>query len=330
MTKHLLTTIVLLLSFSTYAAAQGNIDGFKDWGSSRTLEGLREIGVVVKYGQVDGLEASMQPAILKMLKDRANELLKQGTVPLLESTDEASMIDKPRLVVTVTVKKQTDIGPRLQIETKLFQRVSLWRDPSQVIELPTWDWTAPSQQVDYETLSNFFDTQVNLFVKTYKEANPNAPRVENPLPQLKSSANALQGLSGIDFIVSIGFFESVDERLHQLSGPLRDETEKKFKRAGIPLLRRPDAASAGYPLLNVRIMLNPKGVSYAHATEIRTEFMQRVCPLQDPKKYSYISTWDVLTFDDTAITEDIVRKILNTHLDQFIEAYKTANPNPKP
>lgn len=77
-------------------------------------------------------------------------------------------------------------------------------------------------------------------------------------------------------------------------------------------------------------MLNPKGVSYAHATEVRTEFMQRVCPLQDSKKYTYISTWDALTVDDTTITEEIVRKILNSHLDQFIEAYKSANPKPKP
>ena len=253
---------------------------------------------------------------------------------MLESTDEAGMVDRPRLVFTVTVKKQTDNAPRLQIVTKLFQRVSLWRDPSQVLELPTWDWDAQNSQVDYETLSSFFDTQVNRFVKVYKEANTKAPRVQNRATespvQLKTNANALQGLSGIDFIIGVGFFGEADERLNQLSGPLRDETEKKFKRAGIPLLRRPDAASAGYPLLNVRIMLNPKGHSYAHVTEVRTEFMQRVSPLQVSKQYTYISTWDVYTFDDATITEEIVRRILNSHLDQFIEAYKSANPKPKP
>lgn len=95
MTRYILTTIVLLLSLSTYTAAQGNINGFKDWVSSRTLEGLGKIGVVVKYGHVDGLEPSTQPVILKMLRDRAKDLLKQGQVPTLELTDEAGMADVP-------------------------------------------------------------------------------------------------------------------------------------------------------------------------------------------------------------------------------------------
>jgi len=332
MTKHILTTIVLCLSLSTYAAAQGNIDGFKEWNSRPALEGLGEIGLIVKYGQVDGLEASTQPAVLQMLRDRAKDLLTKGQVSLLESTDEADLAGRPRLVFTITVKKHSDTVLPLHIESKLFQRVRLWRDPSQELELATWSWGNEDPRADYDKLTSLFDVQLNAFVKEYQAANPK-PRVENrttkPPAQLKGKANALQGLNGIDFVVGLGFYGGVDERLQQLSTPLRDETENKFKQAGIRLLRRPDAASAGYPLLNVRIMLNPQAHSYAHATEVRTEFMQRTSPLQGSKQNMYMSTWEILTVDDTSITEEVVRRILNSHLDQFIEAYKSANPKVK-
>ena len=333
MTKHVLTTIVLCLSLSTYTAAQGNTDGFKEWTSRPTLEGLGEIGLIVKYGQVDGLEASTQPAVLQMLRDRAKDLLTKGQVSLLESTDEADMAGRPRLVLTVTVKKHSETVLPLHVESKLFQRVRLWRDPSQELELATWKWGNEDSRADYDKLTSLFDLQVNAFVKEYQAANPKLLRVENrtsePPAQLKSNGNALQGLSGIDFIVSLGFFGEVDQRLNLLSGPLRTETENKFKQAGIRLLRRADSASAGYPLLNIRIMLNPNGHSYAHATEVRTEFMQRASALRGSKQNTYITTWETLTVDDTNITEEVVRRILNSHLDQFIEAYKSANPKAK-
>jgi len=328
MSKHILTTILLVLTLSTYAAAQGNIDGFKDWNPGRTVQGVGEIGLIVKYGQVDGLEASMRPVMLKTLHDRARELLTQGKVPLLEATDEAEMVDKPRLIFIVNVKKQTDPGPRLNIETKIVQRVSLWRDPAQVIELPTWDWNVDSAQVDYASLSSFFDMQVKLFIKVYNEENSKPAQVENrktELPPLKGNANSLEGLKAIDFSVGIAFFETADERLNRLWGPLRNETEAKLKQAGISLLRRSDAATAGYPLLNVKIHLNPNGVSYAPAIQVRSEFFQRVCRPQDPKQFTYIPTWLLQTSDDSPITEEAIRKMLNSHLDQFIEAYKAAN-----
>ena len=44
----------------------------------------------------------------------------------------------------------------------------------------------------------------------------------------------LQGLSGIDFIIGVGFFGEADERLNQLSGPLRDETEKSLSEREFP------------------------------------------------------------------------------------------------
>lgn len=330
MTKHILTTSVLLLSLFTYTAAQHNIDGFKEWNPRQTLEGVREIALIVKYGRVDGLEKAMQPIVLQSLVARAKELLKQGDVPMLESTNEADMVGKPRLVFTVTVNKQTDAGPPLVIECELFQRVRLWRDPSQEFGLETWSWTTIDPTVNYEKLSTLFDKQVRLFVKEYKAANPEPVenRTTEPATPLKANVNGLQGLSGIDSITTLGFFELVDDRLQPIAETLRTETENKLKQAGIPSLRRPDAERAGYPLLKVEVMLNPQGKSYAWPIQIKTQLWQRVFPVQNSKKYSYLPTWESFTDDASGITEETVLRIVNSQLDRFIEDYKAANPKP--
>lgn len=333
MTKQILTATFLLLSLFTCSAAQNRLDGFHEWNSTQTLEGLRDIGLIIKYGQVDGLEATMQPAILQMLGDRAKSLLKQGQVPLLESTDEADTVGRPRLVFTITVKKPSDIPPALLIECKLFQRVRLWRDASQEFELSTWSWSVNDPKADYEKLSTLFDMEVNTFVKVYREANPKPLRVENrptePPAQLKGSANVLQGLSGIDPIVTLQFIESVDPQLQALANPLQTEGENKLKQAGIPFLRNAsDRVRAGYPLFNVVVTLNPNLTPYAPAIEVRTEFWQRVRRVQDLQKYTYTQVWQARDQDGAPITEEAVRKIVNSQLEQFIAAYKAANPAP--
>src|SRR5690242_20045523 len=103
MTKLILTATILLLNLFSYSAAQSRTAGFNDANLSLTLEGLGEIGLSVKYGQVDGLEARMQPTILQKLRDRAANRLRQGEVPLLEATDDAHIFDRPRLVFTVSL-----------------------------------------------------------------------------------------------------------------------------------------------------------------------------------------------------------------------------------
>src|SRR5258705_11086238 len=51
----------LLVRFRAGAAAQSRTDGFKDWNPRQTLEalGVGDIGLIVKYGQVDGLETAV-------------------------------------------------------------------------------------------------------------------------------------------------------------------------------------------------------------------------------------------------------------------------------
>jgi hypothetical protein len=331
MTKQILTASTLLLSLFTYTAAQSRTDGFKDLNPRLTLEELGNIGLIVKYGQVDGLETAMQRTILQKLRDRAKNRLRQGDIPIWESTDEADMVGRPRLVFSVTLKKQTDSRPALLIESKLFQRVRLWRDPSQEVELATWSMSSVGPNVESQMLFALFDKPLDAFVREYRAANPNPPRAESrttaPPAQLNDNASALQGLTGIDFMVSLRFIQFVDARFQALSDPLQREAENKLKQAGIPLLRyAPDIARAGYPLLNVVVTLDQNGISYAPAIDVRTQFWQRVRPVRDLKKYTYAPTWESHANDGPLITEEALRRIVNSQLDQFIEAYQAGNP----
>ncbi len=130
MTKKILTTTILLLNLFTYTAAQNR-------SAKEALEGLHAIGVVVKYGQVEGLDAAMQPTVLQMLQDRAKDRLRQAEIPLLKATEEAEMRGRPRLVFTITLNKRTDTAPTIVVESRLYERVRLWRDPTKEMELAT-------------------------------------------------------------------------------------------------------------------------------------------------------------------------------------------------
>lgn len=335
MAKQILTATILLLSLFSYIAAQSRTGGFKDSNTKLTLEGLGQIGLSVNYGQVDGLEATMQPTILQKLRDRAANRLRQGAVPLMQATDDADMVGKPRLVFTVTLKKQGDPPPALLIESKLFQRVRLWRDPSQEMELPTWTMSSVGPNVDSEMLFVLFDKPLDAFVREYRAANPNPLSVESRATdssaQLKDKASALQGLTGIDFILSLGFIQFVNPRFQALSDPLLREAENKLKQAGIPLLRTADeTVRAGYPLLNLVVTLDENGVSYEPAINVRSQLWQRVQPIRELKKFTYLPTWESHANDGPVITEEALRKIVNSQLDRFIEAYKTANPKLPP
>src|SRR5512133_3476111 len=115
MTKRILTTTILLLSLFTYATAQNR-------SASEALAGLRQIGLIVKFDNAEGLEPAMRPTVLQMLQDRANGRFMEAGVPLLQSTNEVDMIGRPRLVFTVTANKPTDTAPTIRVQSSLFER----------------------------------------------------------------------------------------------------------------------------------------------------------------------------------------------------------------
>jgi hypothetical protein len=336
MTKQILTTTILLLGLFIYAPAQNR-------SPKEALEGLREIGVIVRYDNAEGLEPAMLPTILQMLQERARGRLMETAVPLLQSTQEVDMFGRPRLVFTVTANRPTDTGPTIRVQGSLYERVRLWRDPTKEMELATWvqSGVGIAPTVTQELLLQVFDGQVNEFIRDYREANPHPIRVEEAIAnlpaQVKDDASALQGLNGIRVFVSFRPDSLADTTQRaELQKKLQSEAEKKFLDAGIPLLKwAGESDRAGSPLLYMLITLSqPNFKTHAPPIEVEGNFWQQVRPVRDLKKQTYAVTWEshdsgdfVKTGDSTsAITHNAVLKVVNRQLDEFIKAYSAANP----
>ena len=333
MTKYILTVTILVLTVTTHISAQA-------MDSGQTLAGLRDIGLIVKYGRADGLEAAKRPTTLQMLQDRARNLLRQGEVPLLQSTNEADMVGRPRLVFTVTLREQhSEISPAIGIEGKLYQRARLLRDPAQEMELATYDSGVVGTSITEQNLLALFEQIVKGFVTAYREANP-APRAESrtaePPAQPRYNADSLQGVNGVKVLFSsltVQFDEGTGKVTGYLGKPadstlVRIEVEKRLKQAGIPWLRGyPEEAAS--PLLMVTVTLSPPGPTEPEIL-VRSRLWQWVSLVRDPQKETPAVTWEGRTVESAPITEESVRKVLNRHLDEFIKAYSAANPNLSP
>jgi hypothetical protein len=332
MKRHVIAITVLLLGLQVQTSAQNR-------SPEEALKGLREIGVTVKYGNVDGLAEEMRATTLQALHDRARNMLMQADVPLLESTDNVEITGKPRLVFTVTVNKETKHAAAIKVDAAVTERVRLRRDQSKEVELVTWMQSGiGSPTVTTKLLFDVFDGQVNGFVKRYKENNPKTTEGENrttdTTTQVKEDANSLQGLPGIRSFASIRQNAPIDEEQRvAMEKVVQSEIEKKLKRAGISLLKYSNESEpAGDPILYVWVKLS--GPNYqAPAIEIETKFWQHARPLRDVRKDLHVVTWESQTNDNVAITNDAVLEAVNRQLDEFIKAYNAANPklsaNPK-
>jgi hypothetical protein len=334
MMKRILTISILLLSLSTHISAQNR-------SAKETLEGVKDIELVVKYGNADGLETAMQPKILQMLQDRAEERFREAAIPLVEPTEDADINSRPRLVFTVTLNNQTVTAPTIRVEGRLYERVRLWRDAAKEMDLATWvaGGVGYASSVTTEMLLQVFDQQLDGFIKDYREVNSTPMRAvidtstTNPPAQLKDNANSLQGLKGIRLFVSFRRDLFADERrIAELQKTFQNEMEAKLAQAGIPVLK---TEPPGRPLLYLFVTLSrPNVQTYAPPIVVEGDFWQHVRPVRDPRKQTYAVTWEshsaggfVKTDDGApAITDDAVRKVLNSQLDEFIKAYNTANP----
>ena len=315
---------ILLLSLFSHTSAQNR-------GDDKTLEGLQNLGLVLKYGNADGLDTEEQPATLQMLHDRARKLLKEAEIPLLESTDEAGMKGRPRLVFTVTVNKKTETAPAVYVESSLYERVRLWRDEKKEIDLATWVMGGVGgPTVRPQLLLDVFDEQVKGFVKAYRAANSNRPPVESgsadQAAQLRDDPNTLEGLPGVRLFVSSRSGAFDHPRTPALIKMLQSEAEKKFKQAGISLLQYTnESESVGRPLFYVFITLSGAN-SMRAAIEIESKFWQRVRPVRDPRKDLDAVTWESKASDNGPNTDDAVLQVMNSQLDEFIMAFIAANP----
>src|ERR1051326_6445378 len=323
MRRSILAITILFLSLTTHVAAQNR-------SPEEALKGLSEIGLVVKFGKTNGLLEAMRPNTLQVLRERARILLSDADIPFRETTDEAELAGRPRLVFTITLNKE--VAPAIRVDSRVYERIRLWRDPAKEIDLATWvtggigEPTATQQM-----LFNVFDRQVNEFVKAYRAVNPSHQQVESRTPdppvQLKDNGNALQGLNGTRVFVSFRPDLLADTYSRaELQKLLQKEAEKKFREAGIPLLKYVnETETAGRPLLYVFITLSRPSARFAPIA-IESEFWQQVRPTRDPQKDLYAVTWESQAKESGPITDQAVLHSVPRQLDEFIKAYKEANP----
>jgi len=313
MKRQILTTIVVLLILTFHVSAQNRNDA---------LEGLRDIAVVVKYGQeVDGLSEVMRPSLLLMLQDRARDLLK-ASVPLVP---EADMAGRPRLVFTVTSKKMANVHA-IDIESKLYQRVRLRRDSAKEVEVTTWKWGGIAGPITHQKLLALFDGQIDVFVKDYRAANPSPPPVESRTPDLPAklidNASSFEGLNGIRLYVHVQFTPDdplADERRLALQKIFEGEAEKRLKEAGIqtsPYLSQ---------LLSISISLS-RPTDLSSAIWIESDVSQPARLVRDPQKEIRAVTWESRANERIPATDEAVLRIMNSQLDEFIKIYNAANP----
>jgi hypothetical protein len=225
----------------------------------------------------------------------------------------------------------TDTAPAIRVETRIYQRVHFWRDPSKEMELATWDMNGiGGPRVTREMLLEVFDEQIDQFVKNYRAMNPNPSYAQSHSTdypaQTTNDVNALQGLNGIKLFVSFRRDQLADDRHQVLLKRLEDEGKSKLAKAGIPLLKTSDQTErAGHPLLYVLITLSRPNF-HAPAIGVESEFFQRVRLVRDSRKHTDAVTWASRASDTWPITDEGVLGLFNRQLDEFIKAYKEANP----
>ena len=103
--KHpILALAILLFGLTGQLAAQTA-------EKAQTMEGLRDIVLVVKYGRMDGKQEEWQSTLLERLTDRARHVLENAEVPISQSTDEPGKTNRPRLVFTVSLSRKPETDP---------------------------------------------------------------------------------------------------------------------------------------------------------------------------------------------------------------------------
>lgn len=337
MIARILSITVLLLGLTAQLAAQTT-------EKAQTMEGLRDIALVVKYGHVDGPQEKWESTLLQRLEDRARQTLWEAGIPLSQAKPEAAKTSRPQLVFTVTLNRRVEADPVL-VQGQIFQRVRLWRDSAKELELATWAmYGVGGPQVTEKMVFDVFDGQVNEFLKTYREVNQTSfsvsiPSVADKSAQLQATPNTFEGLNSTGVFVSVRRDMMFDGRPPVSEKFLQEAAETKLKEAGIKINRYAnEAEQAGHGLLYVWVKLSPPNVTtWAPPIDIESSFSQWVRLVRDPTRQAEAVTWrsqDSGPFAKTdngssVITDEAVLKVVNRQLDEFIKAFKAGSPPPQ-
>jgi hypothetical protein len=307
-----------------------------------SLAGLRDMGLVVKYGEVNGQAAQWQATALQSLEARATKQLQEAGIRVL-TADEATTGGRAKLVFTVNLNRVDNTASPVRIDTKLYQRVRLSRDSTMEMELPTWTMAGHGgPMVNLQMLSDVFDAQVEAFFKYYKPMNPTtseAPTEKIPAAasQLSDTRYGFEGLNSTKLFVNIREDRFSDARQKVLQQFLQDAAETRLKEAGIKLIRYAnESEQAGHAELYISIILSQPNVHvWAPPIGVESRFSQWVRLVRDPKKQTDAVTWQSRiqgefvknTGGELVITDDAVLELVNKQVDEFIKAFKAANTN---
>lgn len=317
----------MLLSLTAQLAAQ-------TLEKAQTMEGLRDIVLVVKYGHLDGKQEEWQSTLLPRLEERARHSLEEAEIPIVQSTDEDGKSGKPRLVFTISLSRRPESDP-VRVQSEIFQKVRLWRDTTKELELATcgtYDVGGPT--VTRKAVLDVFDRQVADFIKAYREVNSTSqfstqPAIDKSAP-FNSPPNAFEGLRSTQVYVSVP--QSMFDGRPQLSEKfLLDAAETKLKAAGIKIIRSTTQAErSGNAILNIWVKFGPLNGQTSASPIIESTFSQWVLLDRDPQKRTDAITWqsqDSGPFTKTddglpVITNEAVLEVVNKQLDEFIKAFK--------
>lgn len=328
----ILALTVALLSLTAQLVAQTT-------EKAKTMEGLKDFTVAVRYGHVDGPDEEWQGQLLPRLEERARESISEAGIPLSQSKAEVGMTSRPRLVFTVELNRRPEADPVL-VRAEIFQRVRLWRDSAKELELATWSmYGVGGPRVTEQMVFDVFVGQVEVFLKTYRQVNAtpsplSTQAVADKADRRSGTPNTFEGLNGTSVFVSVRRDRFFDGRQPVSQKLLQEAAETKLKEAGIKVIRYEDEAEkAGHANLYVWVKLSPPNVqTWAPPIGVESTFSQWVSLVRDPKKHSEAVTWksqDSGPFAKTdngspVITDQAVLEVVNRQLDEFIKAFKAA------
>jgi len=325
-----LALAVLLLGLTTQLSAQPRDD-------EASLQGLKNIEVVVKYGRVAGEPEKWQENILQTLADRAEQKLREAGVPL---ADEPGVAGRPRLVFTVALNRLTTTAAPVRVDTQLYQRVRLWRDSAKELELATWVMSGVGgPMVTPRMVADVFDGQVDVFIKTYNSVNTPAKASTQITPdasaQLSDTAATFAGLTGTRIGISFRRDSFTDARRVALEKFVQEAAEERLKQAGISITRYAnEEEKTGNARLSLYVKLSEPNVHlWDPPVGVESKFYQNVRLVRDPKKHTQAVTWE--SYDkgefvktdsgNLTLTDQVILDVVIRQIDEFIKVFKAAN-----
>lgn len=164
--KTVLLAVTFLLATSSAAPAQ-----FAP--TTENLRGLKGVRLMVMSGRPDGKEDPEWPNVLKVVEADVTAKLQEARIALLGFAQEVEKAGYPQLVVRIILRKPSSLGYPLQTEVKLFQRVTLARDPSIQTDAVTWQRDGIGGPiVDIAMIRRQVGVEIDQFIADYFSVNP--------------------------------------------------------------------------------------------------------------------------------------------------------------